>query len=165
MRDERLHWHDHHMLLAMTTAARSPDPNTQVGSCIVDVQNRVISLGYNGSPRGIEPEEIPWGREGQPEDTKYAYVVHAERNAVLNAKRDLESCTLYATMFPCNECAKEIIQSGITEVRYLNNPYKDSWAAKTAAWMLDKALVRTVQHQWNAATGTILNTLFKDLKS
>jgi dCMP deaminase len=105
-------------------ALRSKDPSTQVGACIVDDQHKVVSIGYNGMPRGIDEEQIPWGH-GEGLDSKYLYVCHAEFNAILNTRdgAHLNGCTLYVTLFPCNECAKAIIQVGIKEVVYLSDKY------------------------------------------
>jgi dCMP deaminase len=149
MRKNRITWNDHHMTLAKITAQRSPDPNTQVGACIVDDSNRVISMGYNGTPRGIDPESIPWARTGKEEETKYPYIVHAERNAIINSSMSVKNCVLYVTLFPCNECAKEIIQSGIKAVYYLENSYEDTWQYKTSKWMLEKAGVKISLFKWD----------------
>lgn len=119
-----LSWDESFMALACVIKERSKDPNTQVGACIVDADHRILSLGYNGLPKGFDDEHFCWGREGEPLDTKYPYVVHSERNAILNFRgsfREFEGATLYATHFPCNECAKEIAQVGITKVIYLND--------------------------------------------
>ena len=119
-------WDEYFMAVAMLSAMRSKDPSTQVGACIVDSKNRILSMGYNGTPNNFNDDEFPWDREGNPLETKYLYVVHAERNAILNFrgnKKDLEGAKLYVDLFPCNECAKEIIQSGITEVIYLRDKY------------------------------------------
>ena len=107
----------------------SKDPNTQVGACIVSDDNRILSIGYNGAPNGFDDERFPWSREGENLNTKYPYVCHAEMNAILNYrgnKKDLEHAKIYVDLFPCNECAKIIIQSGIKEVVYLSNKYADS---------------------------------------
>lgn len=123
----RITWSEHHMMLARITAMRSPDPNTQVGACIVDQGNRVLGLGYNGLPKGMDANAIDWDRDVKPfSDSKYAYIVHAEQNAILNAhSTKLENCVLYTTLFPCNICAKEIIQTGIKKVFYLEHKYPD----------------------------------------
>ena len=149
-RTDRLRWADHHMLLALVTAQRSPDPNTQVGACIIDEENRVVSLGYNGPPRGIGTTSMPWDKEGtDPSETKYAYVMHAEANAILNCGgRSLEDTTLYVTMYPCNECAKLIVSSGIKRIQYLTNPYVDTWQSRAAKRMFDTLDLPTTQHEW-----------------
>lgn len=122
-RQDYLSWDESFMALACLIKERSKDPSTQVGACIVDSDNRILSLGYNGAPNGFEDKDFPWGKEGDTLDTKYPYVVHAERNAVLNFRgslREFEGATVYVTHFPCNECAKELVQSGIARVVYLN---------------------------------------------
>lgn len=123
-----LSWDEYFMAVAKLTAMRSKDPNTQVGACVVSSDNRILCIGYNGAPNGFSDDEFPWEREGSPLDTKYLYVVHAERNAILNyrgSKKDLEEAKIYVDLFPCNECAKEIIQSGIKEVIYLSDKYAE----------------------------------------
>lgn len=121
-----LSWDEYFMAVAKLTAKRSKNPNTQVGACVVSNDNRILSIGYNGAPNGFDDANFPWEREGSPLETKYLYVVHAERNAILNyrgSKKDLEGAKIYVDLFPCNECAKEIIQSGIKEVIYLSDKY------------------------------------------
>ena len=100
-----------------------------MGACIVSNDNRILSIGYNGAPNGFSDEKFPWAREGDNLNTKYPYVCHAELNAILNfrgSKKDLENSKIYVDLFPCNECAKIIIQSGIKQVIYLSDKYKDS---------------------------------------
>ena len=112
------------MGIAILSARRSKDPNTQVGACIVNSENKILSLGYNGMPTGCDDDLMPWKREGAPIDTKYMYVCHAELNAILNRSTgSLKDAKLYVTLFPCNECAKAIIQTGIREVVYLSDKY------------------------------------------
>lgn len=115
------------MSVAQLSAQRSKDPSTQVGACIVDNKNRIIGIGYNGFPNGCSDDELPWGKEGPLLDTKYLYVCHAEKNAILNTsnKAELDGATLYVTLFPCNICAQDIIQSGIKKVYYLDDKYHD----------------------------------------
>ena len=122
-REGYISWDEYFMGVALLAAERSKDPNTQVGACIVDEDNRIVSTGYNGFPYGCSDDEYPWSREGKnAEDTKYGYVVHAELNAILNARgRSVVGTRLYVALFPCNECAKAIIQSGIREVIYLSD--------------------------------------------
>jgi len=125
-RKDNLTWDEYFMAIARLSAMRSKDPNTQVGACIVSQDNRILSIGYNGTPNGFKDECFPWDREGDELETKYLYVVHAERNAILNyrgSNRDLEGAKIYVDLFPCNECAKEIIQSGIKKVYYLDDKY------------------------------------------
>ena len=115
--------------LAKLSAMRSKDPSTQVGACIVGEENRILSIGYNGAPNGFNDDEFPWAREGENLNTKYPYVCHAEMNAILNyrgSRKDLEGAKIYVDLFPCNECAKMIIQSGIKEVIYLSDKYANS---------------------------------------
>ncbi len=143
-RTDYITWDEYFMGIAMLAARRSKDPNTQVGACIVSQDNIIISTGYNGMPKGCSDDEFPWGREG--DDAKYPYVVHAELNAVLNANgRDLRNSRLYVALFPCNECAKAIIQSGVKEVIYLSNKYSDSMATLASRRMLDAAGVKCTQ--------------------
>ena len=126
-RKDYLIWDEYFMAIAKLSAMRSKDPSTQVGACIVSDTNRILSIGYNGAPNGYHDDEFPWDREGEPLDTKYMYVVHAERNAVLNyrgSRKDFENAKIYVDLFPCNECAKEIIQAGIKEVIYLKDEFK-----------------------------------------
>lgn len=118
-----LSWDEYFMGLAHLSALRSKDPNTQVGAAIVDENHRVVSVGYNGFPQGVSDEEFPWAREGGVLDTKYAFVVHAELNAILNSQRSVRGCTIYVSLFPCNECAKAIIQSGIKRIVYESDKY------------------------------------------
>lgn len=127
-REDYISWDEYFMGVAHLSGMRSKDPNTQVGACIVSGDNKILSMGYNGFPKGCSDEEYPWEREGQEEDTKYPYVTHSELNAILNYRGgSLEGTTLYVSLFPCNECAKAIIQAGITRVvydsdKYLNTP-------------------------------------------
>ena len=128
-RKDYLEWDEYFMAIAKLSAMRSKDPSTQVGACIVSNDNRILSIGYNGAPNGFSDEKFPWGRDGKNLDTKYPYVCHAELNAILNyrgSKKDLEDARIYVDLFPCNECAKIIIQSGIKEVIYLSDKYANS---------------------------------------
>ena len=118
-----LTWDEYFMGLAHLSALRSKDPSTQVGAAIVDENHRVVSVGYNGFPQGVSDAEFPWAREGGTFDTKYAFVVHAELNAILNSQRSVRGCTIYVSLFPCNECAKAIIQSGIKKIVYESDKY------------------------------------------
>ena len=143
-RTDYITWDEYFMGIAMLAAMRSKDPNTQVGACIVSQDNIIISTGYNGMPKGCSDDEYPWERVG--EETKYPYVVHAELNAVLNANgRDLRGSKLYVALFPCNECAKAIIQSGVKEVFYLSDKYKDTMMNLASNRMLDAAGVKYTQ--------------------
>ena len=127
-----LNWDEYFMAMAHLAAFRSKDPNTKVGACIVNKDNRVVGLGYNGFPFGCSDKCYPWQREGEFLDTKYPFVVHAELNAILNSIMPLKGCTIYVSLFPCNECAKAIIQSGIDTVVYEEDKY-DGTDANTAA--------------------------------
>ena len=150
-RADYISWDEYFMGIAMLAARRSKDPNTQVGACIVSEDNIIISTGYNGMPKGCSDDEFPWDRKGENEAaTKYPYVVHAELNAILNANgRDLRGSRVYVALFPCNECAKAIIQSGVKEVLYLSDKYTTSF---TPLWMI--ALAHSLQG--NSATYTRL---------
>ena len=142
-RQDYITWDDYFMGVALLAAERSKDPNTQVGACIVDEQNRILSTGYNGFPLGCSDDEFPWEREGAETETKYPYVVHAELNAILNSRgKSLIGSKLYVALFPCNECAKAIIQSGISEVIYLSDKYKDTPLTKASRRMLETAGVK-----------------------
>lgn len=138
-------WDEYFMGLAHLSAMRSKDPNTQVGACIVGEDNKVVSIGYNGFPRGISDKEFPWEREGGVLDTKYAYVVHAELNAILNSNRSLNGCTLYVSLFPCNECAKAIIQAGIKKIIYESDKYANLDNFKASRRMLEQSGVELIQ--------------------
>lgn len=122
-----LSWDEYFMGIAVLSTMRSKDPNTRVGACIVSKDNRILSIGYNGAPNGYKDNVFPWDREGDPKDTKYFYVCHSELNAILNyggTRSDLVGSKLYVTLFPCNECAKVVVQSGIKEVIYLSDKYQ-----------------------------------------
>ena len=134
-------WDEYFMGVAKLAAHRSKDPSTQVGACIVSPENIIISTGYNGMPKGCSDDEFPWDREGA--ETKYPYVVHAELNAILNANgRDLRGSRVYVALFPCNECAKAIIQSGVKEVIYLSDKYANTPGTLASKRMLDAAGVK-----------------------
>ena len=146
MSDKRqgyISWDEYFMGVALLAAERSKDPNTQVGACIVDDQNRILSTGYNGFPHGCSDDEFPWNRDESKGDTKYQFVVHAELNAILNARgKSLAGSILYVGLFPCNECAKAIIQSGIKEVVYLSDKYADTMATRASKRMFNAAGVK-----------------------
>ncbi|HRX63811.1 MAG TPA: dCMP deaminase family protein [Candidatus Absconditabacterales bacterium] len=134
---------EYFMGVAMLSAQRSKDPSTQVGACIVNDKNRIVGIGYNGFPTGCDDDKFPWEREGGFCDTKYAHVVHAEANAILNSGGwDLHGCRLYVALFPCNECAKLIIQSGIKEIIYLSDKYNGTDADIVSKSMLNAAGVK-----------------------
>ena len=141
-REDYINWNEYFMGVAILASKRSKDPNTQVGACIVDENNIILSTGYNGFPYGCSDVEFPWDRSG--EDTKYKYVVHAELNAILNARgKNLNNARIYVDLFPCNECAKAIIQSGIKEVVYLYDKYADTKETIASKKMLASAGVKT----------------------
>ena len=143
-RSDYISWDEYFMGVALLAARRSKDPNTQVGACIVDANNVILTTGYNGFPIGCSDDEFPWDREG--EVTKYPYVVHAELNAILNASgKSLKGARIYVALFPCNECAKAIIQSGIKEVVYLSDKYADTPGNKASKLMLTTAGVKLTQ--------------------
>ena len=145
-REDYLKWDEYFMGIAILSSMRSKDPNTGVGACIVGKDNRILSLGYNGMPIGCSDDVFPWEREGEPLDTKYIYVCHAELNAILNSNgRDLRGSRIYVALFPCNECAKAIIQSGVREVVYLSDKYKDSMTDLASKRMLRAAGVKFTQ--------------------
>lgn len=142
-RSDYISWDEYFMGIALLSAERSKDPNTHVGSCIVSSENKILSLGYNGMPIGCSDDEYPWEREGNALDTKYMYVCHAEMNAILNYNGpSLKNSKMYVTLFPCNECAKAIIQKGIHEVIYLQDKYADSDAVRASKKMFDTTGVR-----------------------
>lgn len=144
-RKDCLSWDEYFMAIAKLSAMRSKDPSTQVGACIVSSDNRILSIGYNGAPNGFNDDKFPWTREGKNLETKYPYVCHAELNAILNyrgSKKDLEDAKIYVDLFPCNECAKIIIQSGIKEVIYLSDKYADSENNIASRKLLDECGVK-----------------------
>ena len=147
-RPDYLSWDDYFMCIAALSAMRSKDPSTQVGACIVDEKRKIIGLGYNGFPTGCSDDDLPWAREGDFLQTKYPYVVHAEVNAILNSsRRDLSGCSLYVDLFPCNECAKVIIQSGLPEVVYLSDKYAKSDSVVASKRMFGQAGVAYRLHR------------------
>lgn len=142
-REGYISWDRYFMGVALLSAMRSKDPNTQVGACIVNKRNRIVGIGYNGFPYGCTDETFPWdNRNPEYLDNKYPYVVHAEANAILNATESLIDCKLYVSLFPCNECAKLIIQSGIKEVVYMDDKYNGTPSDLASKRMLDAAGVK-----------------------
>ena len=144
-REHVLSWDEYFMGLAHLSAMRSKDPSTQVGAVIVDQEHKVVGIGYNGLPIGCSDDEFPWDREGGMLETKYAFVVHAELNAILNSTRDLHGGTLYVSLFPCNECAKAIIQSGIRKIVYEDDKYAAADNVIASKKMLNAAGVELVR--------------------
>jgi len=119
-------WDECFMRMARVISDRSKDPSTQAGAVVVDENNVVVGVGYNGFPRGIKNDALPWDKIGELDETKYAYVCHAEENSIYNANNSTKNCKIYCTLFPCNECAKTLIQNGIREVIYESDKYKDT---------------------------------------
>lgn len=148
-KDDVISWDDYFMGVAHLSALRSKDPSTRVGAVIVDQNKKIVGIGYNGFPIGVSDDDFPWGREGGFMESKYAYVVHAELNAILNAPREVRGCSLYVSLFPCNECAKAIIQSGISEIVYEDDKYAHTDSVKVSKKMLLEAGVklRKTEHQ------------------
>lgn len=139
-RTDYISWDEYFMGVAILSSLRSKDPNTQVGACIVNQDKKIVGVGYNGFPSGCDDDELPWEREGVWLETKYPYVCHAELNAILNSiSLNLKGCRLYVALFPCNECAKAIIQSGINEVIYLSDKYAESDNVKASKRMFTQA--------------------------
>lgn len=145
-RDDYISWDEYFMGIAMLSAKRSKDPSTQVGACIVDKDNKVVGIGYNGFPIGCSDDNLPWERKANNANhTKYPYVVHAEANAILNSTKDLHGARIYVDLFPCNECAKLIIQSGIKEVVFLSDKYKDTDSVRASRKMFNLSGVKERQ--------------------
>ncbi len=146
-REDYINWDQYFMGVAMLSAQRSKDPNTQVGACIVSKDNKILSVGYNGAPNGYDDDNMPWDRDGDFLNTKYAYVCHAELNAILNNKgSNLEGGKIYVDLFPCNECAKAIIQSGIKEIIYKSDKYNGTDGNIASKKMLDYCGVKYTKY-------------------
>ena len=147
-RKNYIDWEEYFMGIALLSCERSKDPNSQVGACIVSEDNKILSIGYNGFPRGCSDDEISWEREGEFAETKYPYVCHGELNAILNyTGTTLKNSRIYVTLFPCNECAKAIIQSVIKEVIDKSDKYADTEATKVSKKMLEMSNVKYRQYQ------------------
>ena len=144
-REDYIYWDEYFMGVAMLSAMRSKDPNSQIGACIINEKNHIVATGYNGFPIGCSDDNLPWAREGDKLDTKYIYVVHAEANAITNSTVSLNGCKIYLALYPCNECAKLIIQSGIKEVIYMSDKYAHLDEYVASKKMLSMAGVRTRQ--------------------
>ncbi len=152
-RENHISWDEYFMGVSKLSGMRSKDPNTQVGACIVGNDNRILSMGYNGFPNGCSDELFPWAREGDGLDTKYPFVTHSELNAILNYRGgSLEGTKLYVSLFPCNECAKAIIQAGIKTVVYAQDKYPDSDSVKASKRMFQAAGVAFYQYQHSGKT-------------
>ena len=148
-REEAISWDECFTRIARVIAERSKDPSTQAGAVIVDQNNVVVGLGYNGFPRGVDNDKFPWEREGDFLNTKYAYVCHSEENAVYNSNKSTKGCKIYCTLFPCNECAKTLIQNGIVEVIFESDKYHEVDAFVASRRMLDAAGVKYRQYIGN----------------
>lgn len=148
-RKDYISWDEYFMGVAILSGRRSKDPSTQVGCCIVSEDNKILSMGYNGLPKGCSDDEFPWNRDGDnPLDTKYVYTVHSELNAILNySGGSLSGSRLYVSLFPCNECAKAIIQSGIKEVIYDCDKYCDTPSVLASKRMMEAAGVHYRQYR------------------
>jgi len=147
-RQDYISWDEYFMGIAHLAGMRSKDPNTQVGACIVSDDNKILSMGYNGFPKGCSDDEFPWEREGDVLDTKYAFVTHSELNAILNYRGGtLEGSKLYVSLFPCNECAKAIIQAGIKTIVYDSDKYADTPTTQASKKMLRAAGVDFYQYK------------------
>ena len=147
-RQDYISWDEYFMGIAKLSALRSKDPNTQVGACIVSEDNKILSMGYNGMPIGCDDDEFPWNRDSEdPYDNKYYYSTHSELNAILNYRGgSLEGAKIYVTLFPCNECAKAIIQCGIKKVIFDDNKYEDTSSVKASERMFKAAGVEVIQY-------------------
>ena len=149
-RDDVISWDEFFMRVAIAAKLRSKDPNTQVGACIADTNHRILSVGYNGTPAGLDDDEFPWESTGDPLTDKHNYVIHAEANAILNYRgslKDMAGATVYVTLFPCHECAKTLVQAGIGEVVYLDDKYHDTDSSVAARFMFKKAGVKLTAYQ------------------
>ncbi len=148
-RDDYISWDEYFMGIALLSGMRSKDPNTQVGACIVSSDNKILSVGYNGFPIGCSDDDFPWNREGEPGQTKYFYAAHSELNAILNYRGgSLEGARLYVSLFPCNECAKAIIQAGIREIVYDSDKYKHTPSVIASKRMLDSSGVSYRKYEY-----------------
>lgn len=147
-RQDYITWDQYFMGIAMFSAQRSKDPSTQVGACIVSDDNKILSVGYNGMPQHCCDDEFPWERDGSALETKYMFVCHAELNAILNYSGSrLRGSRVYVTLFPCNECAKAIIQSGIKEIIYADNKYDGTDSVEASKKMLEAAGVKCRRYE------------------
>jgi len=151
-----LSWEDYFMSVAFLSAMRSKDPATQVGATIVNDEKKIVGIGYNGFPKGCSDDKLPWGKTDQDKyNTKYMYVCHAEMNAILNKNTsDIKNCTMYVALFPCNECAKMIIQSGLKEIVYFSDKHADKDSTKASKRMLDMTGIK--YRQYSPKTNKIL---------
>ena len=149
-RIDYINWDQYFMGIALLSAERSKDPHTQVGACIVGEDNRILSVGYNGMPQGCEDDDMPWGRDGSALDSKYMFVCHAELNAILNYRgnESVRGAKVYVTLFPCNECAKALIQAGIKELIYADDKYEHTMSVIASKRMLKSAGVKFKRYEY-----------------
>ncbi|MBP7006440.1 MAG: dCMP deaminase family protein [Candidatus Pacebacteria bacterium] len=138
-------WDECFMRMAHVISERSKDPSTQAGAVVVDAMNVVVGVGYNGFPRGIQNDDLPWDKSGELDETKYAYVCHAEENAIYNANNSTKGCKIYCTLFPCNECAKTLIQNGIKEVIYESDKYANTPIVRASKKMFQLTKIKVRQ--------------------
>ena len=153
-RSDVISWDEFFMRVAVAASMRSKDPNTQVGACIAGSDSRILSVGYNGTPQGLDDDEFPWGDSEDPLHDKHSYVIHAEANAILNYRgslKDMTGATAYVTLFPCQECAKMLVQAGIGEVVYLDDKYDGTPGDLIAKAVLDRCGVKYRQVHWPEA--------------
>ena len=151
-REDYISWDEYFMGIALLSARRSKDPSTQVGACIVSSENRILSVGYNGMPRSCDDDEYPWDREGGALETKYMFVCHAELNAILNyssANGTLKGSKVYTTLFPCNECAKALVQSGVGEIVYYSDKYSTTDSTHAAKRMFRSAGIKLTPYEFS----------------
>lgn len=146
-RKDYITWDEYFMGIAVLSSERSKDPSTRVGACIVNSDNKIMSMGYNGAPIGLSDDDMPWDREGELLKTKYPFVCHSELNAILNCPTNVRGCKVYVTLFPCNECAKAIIQAGIKEVIYISDKYASTDSVKASKMMFDNCGVSYRQYE------------------
>lgn len=144
-RDNYISWDQYFMGVAKLSALRSKDPSTQVGACIINEDKRIIAIGYNGLPKGLDDNTFNWSKDGKYSETKYPYVVHAEANAILNATTSLKNSTLYVTLFPCNECMKLIVQAGIKEIVFMSDKDRGKESHYASTQMMNKAMIQSRQ--------------------
>lgn len=158
-----INWDDYFMSLAVLSSKRSKDPNTQVGSVIINEMNHIVGIGYNGFPNNCSDDELSWSRDNtDPLENKYLYVVHSEVNAIMNSNNSVKNCKMYVTMFPCNECAKIIIQSEIKEIIYISDKYHKTTSIIASKRMLDMANIKYRQFKCNNKSKIIID--FKSFK-
>lgn len=155
-REDYISWDEYFMGVATLSGMRSKDPHTQVGACIVSEKHKILSMGYNGFPMGCSDDDFPWAREGDPLENKYFYTTHSELNAILNYRGgSLEGATIYVTLFPCNECAKAIIQAGIRRIVYASDKYEDQPSTVASKMMLNAAGVKFERYKSTGRRVTI----------